>query len=276
MQPGNVGRPTVMALSGYGQLVELRWQGPVAEVVLNRPEALNALSTAMARELASALGEAGRANGASAVVLSSATDRAFCAGADLKERASFTDQDMFAQRPVLRAAFEALRALSVPAVAAVAGYALGGGLELALCCDLVVADETAVVGLPETSVGLVPGGGGTQLLLRRAGAAVAADLVYTARRVPAEEAFRLGLIDRLVGRGEARRVALGLASTIAANSPVALRAAKRALRLGAGAALAQALEVEEAAWREAASSPDRAEGIRAFVEKRRPAWPPLR
>jgi enoyl-CoA hydratase/carnithine racemase len=158
-------------------------------------------------------------------------------------------------------------------VAAVAGYALGGGLELALCCDLVVADETAVVGLPETSVGLVPGGGGTQLLLRRAGAAVAADLVYTARRVPAEEAFRLGLIDRLVGRGEARRVALGLASTIAANSPVALRAAKRALRLGAGAALAQALEVEEAAWREAASSPDRAEGIRAFVEKRRPAWP---
>jgi len=265
-----------MALSGYGQLVELRWQGPVAEVVLNRPEALNALSTAMARELASALGEAGRANGASAVVLSSATDRAFCAGADLKERASFTDQDMFAQRPVLRAAFEALRALSVPAVAAVAGYALGGGLELALCCDLVVADETAVVGLPETSVGLVPGGGGTQLLLRRAGAAVAADLVYTARRVPAEEAFRLGLIDRLVGRGEARRVALGLASTIAANSPVALRAAKRALRLGAGAALAQALEVEEAAWREAASSPDRAEGIRAFVEKRRPAWPPLR
>jgi enoyl-CoA hydratase/carnithine racemase len=262
-----------MAASGHGELVKLRQQGPVAEVVLDRPEALNALSTAMARELASALGEASRRSGVRAVVVCSATERAFCAGADLKERAGFTDHDMFAQRPLVRAAFEAIRGLEVPAVAAVAGYALGGGFELALCCDLIVADETAVVGLPETAVGLVPGGGGTQLLLRRAGPAVAADLVYTGRRVAAEEAWRLGLVDRLVARGEARAAALEVAATIAVNSPVAVRAAKRALRLGAGAALAQALEVEEAAWREAAGSADRAEGARAFVEKRLPDWP---
>jgi len=242
-------------------------------VVLNRPEAMNALSTAMARDLRSVLDEAGAETGVCAVVLCSATERAFCAGADLKERASFTDADMAAQRPVLRAAFEAVRALEVPSVAALAGYALGGGFELALSCDLIVADTTAVVGLPETSVGLVPGGGGTQLVLRRAGPAVAADLVFTGRRAPAEEAFRLGLVDRLVERGRARSAALELAGAIAANSPLAVRAAKRALRLGAGASLAQGLEVEEAAWREAASSLDRAEGIRAFVEKRPPAWP---
>ena len=165
----------------------------------------------------------------------------------------------------------------MPVVAAVTGYALGGGCELALACDLVVADPTAVLGLPEVSRGLVPGGGGTQLAVRRLGAARAADLVLTARRVDAAEAYRLGLVDRLVEQGGAEQAALALAQQVAAQSPLAVRAAKRALRTGAGLPLAAALEVEDAAWREAVAGPDRAEGIAAFVEKRSPRWqdPPL-
>jgi enoyl-CoA hydratase/carnithine racemase len=162
----------------------------------------------------------------------------------------------------------------MPAIAAVHGYALGGGYELALSCDLIVGDDTAVVGLPEVSVGVIPGGGGTQLLPRRVGAARAAELVFTARRVPAAEAVSLGLIDRLAPAGEdARDTALALAATIAANSPIGLRAAKRALHLGQGLDLRAGLEVEDAAWRTVAFSPDRAEGVAAFAEKRPPNWP---
>jgi enoyl-CoA hydratase/carnithine racemase len=130
-----------------------------------------------------------------------------------------------------------------------------------------------VFGLPEVTVGLVPGGGGTQLALRRLGAGRAADLVLTGRKVAVEEAERIGIVDRRVAAGQADRVALELAARIAANSPVAVRAAKQALRHGWGAALESALDVEDAAWRTAASSADRREGIAAFVEKRTPDWP---
>jgi enoyl-CoA hydratase/carnithine racemase len=163
--------------------------------------------------------------------------------------------------------------LPQPTVAAVHHYALGGGCELALSCDLVVADETAVLGLPEVSVGLVPGGGGTQLALRRLGPARAADLVLTGRRVAIDEAERIGLVDRRVPAGEARAAALELAGAIAANSPVGTRAAKRALRAGLGVDLAAGLDIEDAAWRTVAFSGDRREGIAAFNEKRRPDWP---
>jgi enoyl-CoA hydratase/carnithine racemase len=158
-------------------------------------------------------------------------------------------------------------------VAAVHGYALGGGCELALCCDLIVADETAVFGLPETTVGLVPGGGGTQLALRRLGPGRAADLVLSGRRVDAGEAERIGLADRVVPAGTACPHAVEIAGRMAANSPVAVKAAKTALRQGAGTGLAAALEVEDAAWRTAALSADRREGIAAFNEKRPPKWP---
>ena len=227
----------------------------------------------MAVQLATACDELARQPAVGAVVLSSSSDRAFCVGADLKERARFTEAELAAQRPLFRAAFDAVRALEMPVIAAVAGYALGGGFELALSCDLIVADETAEVALPETAVGLVPGGGGTQLLTRRAGPGAAADLIFTARRVPAYEASGMGLVDRVVEQGAARTTALQLAAAIAGNSPVAVRAAKRAIRLGAGVDLATGLDVEDAAWRTAATSSDRAEGIRAFVEKRSPNWP---
>ncbi|MDQ1486190.1 MAG: hypothetical protein QOJ62_1883, partial [Actinomycetota bacterium] len=238
-------------------VVVRRHDGPVAEVVLDRPEALNAVSTVLAEQLIAVLRELAADDDVRAVVLSSSNDRAFCVGADLKERARFTDDDLLGQRPVIRALFAAMRDLPMPAIAAVPGFALGGGFELALSCDLIVADESAVLGLTEVTVGLVPGGGGTQLLARRTGVGRAADLVLSGRKVQAAEAFALGIVDRLAAPGQARAVALELAAAIAANSPVAVRHAKQALKVGAGAPLHQGLEVEDAAWHAAAVSADR-------------------
>jgi enoyl-CoA hydratase/carnithine racemase len=249
--------------------------GGVLHVVLDRPEALNAISTALATELGAAFAEVADENGLRAVVLSSSSARAFCVGADLKERAGYSDAQLRAQRVVYRRLAAALLAVPVPVVAAVAGYALGGGLELALLSDLIVADTGAVVGLPEVSVGVIPGLGGTQLLPRRIGVARAAELIYTARRLDAEEAGALGVVDRVVAAGQAVATATDIAAAIARNSPVAVRNAKRAIRLGTGVDLAAALEIEDGAWRATAFSADRAEGVRAFTEKRAPRWPGL-
>jgi len=245
----------------------------IAEITLNRPEAMNSISSAMAAELTRACAELAAEPEVRVVVFGAAGERAFCAGADLKERAGMTDADIMRQRPVIRAVFGALLALPQPAIAAVHGFALGGGCELALSCDLVVADETATFGLPEVTVGLVPGGGGTQLALRRLGPGRAADLVLTGRKVGIDEAERFGLVDRRVPAGQDGPAALDLAGQIAANSPVAVRAAKRAIRHGWGVSLEAGLDIEDAAWRTAALSADRREGVAAFVEKRKPAWP---
>jgi enoyl-CoA hydratase/carnithine racemase len=245
----------------------------VAEITLSRPEAMNSISTELAVALTRACADIAATPEVRAVVLSAAGERAFCAGADLKERAGMTDDELLRQRHVFRAAFGAVLGLPQPAIAAVHGFALGGGSELALSCDLIVADSTAVFGLPEVTVGLVPGGGGTQLALRRLGPGRAADLVLTGRRVGAEEAEQIGLVDRRVPLGDDRRVALDLAAQITANSPVAVRAAKRALRHGWGVSLESGLDIEDAAWRTAALSADRREGMAAFAAKRPPAWP---
>jgi enoyl-CoA hydratase/carnithine racemase len=170
-------------------------------------------------------------------------------------------------------AFASVRELGMPTVAAVEGFALGGGCELALSCDLVVAAETATLGLPEVGLGLVPGGGGTQLLSRRIGRNRALDLILTGRRIGGEEAWRLGLVDRMVLAGTAWPAARELAAGIARHSPVSLRAAKRAVRDGLESGLATGLDLEDQAWREAAFSADRHEGVAAFNAKRAPQWP---
>ncbi|MFD0343656.1 enoyl-CoA hydratase/isomerase family protein [Streptomyces sp. NPDC127117] len=267
---------TVTSEQRFGEFVAVRvheGQEHVAELVLDRPRAMNAVSTDMARSIAAACAALAVDPGVRVAVLTSSHERAFCVGADLKERNSFTDAELLRQRPTARAAYTGVLELPMPTIAAVHGFALGGGFELALSCDLIVADRTAVVGLPEVSVGVIPGGGGTQLLPRRIGAARAAELVFSARRVEAAEALGLGLVDELVEAGQDRAAALALAGRIAANSPVGLRAAKRALRLGHGLDLRAGLEVEDAAWRSVAFSGDRAEGVAAFNEKRKPNWP---
>jgi enoyl-CoA hydratase/carnithine racemase len=247
--------------------------GYVAELALDRPEAMNAVSTQLARDLADACAELAADQGVRVVLVTSTSPKAFCVGADLKERGAFTDADLLAQRPVARAAYSGVLSLPMPTIAVVEGFALGGGLEIALSCDLIIADAAAVVGLPEVSVGVIPGGGGTQLLTRRIGWSRAAGMIFTARRMRAVEAAALGVVDEVLETGATRARGFELAAQIAANSPVALRQAKRAMRLGSDADLVTGLEVEDACWRATAFSVDRAEGVAAFVEKRPPVWP---
>lgn len=259
----------------YGEWIAVRKDAEtyVAELVLDRPKAMNAVSSELAARLAEACTALAADRDVRVTVLTSSNERAFCVGADLKERNSFSDAELGRQRPTARAAYTGVLELPMPTIAAVHGFALGGGFELALSCDLIVADSSAVVGLPEVSVGVIPGGGGTQLLPRRVGAARAAELIFSARRVEAAEARELGLVDQLVDAGQDRAEALALAARIAGNSPVGLRAAKRALRTGWGLDLRAGLEIEDAAWRSVAFSGDRAEGVAAFNEKRKPQWP---
>ncbi len=245
----------------------------LAELVMDRPEALNALSTDQARRLRDVVQEVAADRRVSVIVLCSAVSSAFCVGADLKERGRLDDDQLRAQREVFVEAFGAVLGIEVPIIAAVHGYALGGGCELALCCDLVVAADDAVFGLPEVGLGLVPGGGGTQLLSRRVGLNRALDLILTGRRVTAAEALDLGLADRGVPAGSARDAARQLAEGIAAQSPISLRAAKRATRQGFETDLASGLQLEDRAWREAAFSADRREGVASFNERRAPHWP---
>jgi enoyl-CoA hydratase/carnithine racemase len=266
---GETGQPVLVRVE--------RFEDPglahVAEIVLDRPEAMNAVSTAMARAIAAATAQVAADESVRCVVLTSSHEKAFCVGADLKERNGFSDADLMEQRPIARAAYGGVLDLPVPAIAAVDGFALGGGFELALSCDVVVAGEGAVVGLPEVSVGVIPGGGGTQLLVRRVGWSRAARAIFSAARLSAAQALELGAVDEVVPAGSAREAALELARTISANSPVGLRNAKRAMRLGADVGLDAGLEIEDACWRATAFSGDRREGVAAFAEKRRPDWP---
>lgn len=247
----------------------------VVEVTLRRPEAMNAISTAFAREITATT--AGLANDPTvrAVVLTSDHERAFCVGADLKERNGFTDAQMMEHRLISVQAYRGVLNLPMPAIAAVEGYALGGGLEIALSCDLIIAGAGATLALPEVGVGVIPGGGGTQLLTRRVGWSRAASMIFTARRLSAAQGQQLGIVDELVEPAAARRRALEIAEGIAGNSPIAVRNAKKAMRLGMGTDLSAGLEIEDGCWRATAFSPDRQEGVAAFAQKRDPQWPGL-
>lgn len=247
----------------------------VVEIVMDRPEALNALSTAQAEALVEVTEELAASRRVRAVVLSSALPKAFCVGADLKERNNFSDDQLHQQREVFRRCFGGLLALPMPTIAAVEGFALGGGFELALSCDLIVASSTAVFGLPEIGVGVVPGGGGTQTLSRRVGLARAADVIFTGRRVGAEQGEQWGFVARAVTEGLAVSEALALAGVIATKSPVGARAAKSALTRGFDLPITEGLDLEHQGWQQTAFSADRAEGIAAFNEKRDPDWPGL-
>lgn len=265
---------------GGGDEELLLERGPAAGVLtltLNRPAARNALGAALLGALAARLrtlatlppGEA------RCVVLRSAVPRVFCAGADLRERAQLAGDAarVAAAVAAIRDCFELVARLPCPTVAAVEGAALGGGLELALACDFRVAGRDATFGLPETALGIIPGAGGTQRLPRLVGAAAAKELIFTARRVGAEEAARLGLVSTVVDAGAAHAAAYALAAAIAANGPVAVRAAKLAVDEGAQQpSLGAALAGEQRAYALTLGTRDRLEGLRAWAEKRAPAF----
>ena len=245
--------------------------GNVGVVTLDRPEALNALSGAMADELTGVLRDVSADNDVWLVILRAAGEKAFCVGADLKERNAFSIEDFYENRKQIRGMFEALRSVPQPTIASIFGFALGGGCELALSCDLIVAAKGTKLGLPETRVGLIPAGGGTQLLTRKLGQARAKQLIFRGEQIDAEHAQQLGLVTDLCEREELDTFTLEVARDLLRSSPVALREAKRAIDEAFGP-LHEGIEVEHDAWTVVIGSEDRAEGIAAFNEKRAPGW----
>ena len=244
----------------------------VVTVTMNRPEQMNAMNTAMGEDLLACFDSFQRDSDVRAVVLAGAGDRAFCSGGDLKERNLMTDETWRAQHVIFeQAAFRVLRC-PVPVIAAVEGFALAGGCELAILSDFIVAGETAVFGVPETTIGLFPGIGGTQLLPRILGAPLAKELIFTGRRMKADEAKAVGLINHLVPAGHAREKAAQIAATIARNGPIAIRQAKKAIAYGAETDLDTAMILAIEAYNATVVTEDRVEGVRAFNEKRKPVF----
>ncbi|MDH4247070.1 MAG: enoyl-CoA hydratase-related protein [Deltaproteobacteria bacterium] len=243
-------------------------------VTLNRPEAMNALSTRMGEELRAFFREPADllAEDVRAVILTGAGDKAFCAGADLKERRGMSDETWRRQHVIFEEASEALWRFPIPLLAAVNGVALGGGCEFALACDFILASETARFGQPEVKLGIMPGAGGTQRLPRRVGIARAKELLFTGRLLNALEARDWGLVNHVLPPGGLMDKALELAGMIAANGPIAVRQAKKAVDRGYDLPLAEALDFEIQAYNIAVPSADRQEGINAFNEKRAPRF----
>jgi enoyl-CoA hydratase len=250
-------------------LSEREPEGLIATALLNRPERLNALNGALMGELAEALRSLDDEEDVRCIVLGG-SERAFAAGADIGEMATASAMEMYAAKRVER--WDAIRSLRTPIVAAVSGYCLGGGCELAMSCDLIIASETAVFGQPETGLGILPGAGATQRLTHAVGKAVAMDVILSGRLISAREALGAGLVARVVAReawlDEAKRVA----RDIAAKGPVANRLAKEAVNRAYEGPLSLGLDYERRALYLAFASEDAKEGLSAFLEKRSPAF----
>lgn len=261
----------VMTAPASDPIVVVRADG-VATLRIDRPRALNALDPATLLALGRALDEVEADAAVRCVVLTGTGERAFSAGADIAAMAAMGPAEGHDYARLGHAVMDRLDDLRVPAVAAVNGVALGGGLELALACDLVVAGQRARLGLPEITLGLIPGFGGTQRLVRRCGLARARELVYLGSMVGAAEALRLGIVDRVVPDDRLADEAAALARELALRAPVALRQAKRATRAAVETDLASGLRYEVEAFATVFATDDRSEGLRAFLEKRPPRW----
>ncbi len=247
-------------------------RGPAAVVTFNRPDKLNAITSGMLRELDRRLDEAAADDAVRAVVLTGAGDRAFVAGADIGEYAEGRHEEFVRYQHESRRVFSRVDAFPKPVIGAVNGYALGGGFEIALCCDVLVASRTASFGLPEGLLGLSPGGGGTQRLTRAAGPFVAADVLLAARRLSAGDALRLGLVADVVEPDELLGAAVEKAEAMAKLAPLSSHEMLGLVRTGMEAALEEGLTAEHEALFRLHRSADAAEGIRAFVEKRDPRF----
>ena len=241
-------------------------------ITLNREHAANSLNRGLLLELGSALGEAAASRQVRSVIITGAGDKAFCAGADLKERKEMDDEDTKRAVSLIKCTINQIEAMPQPVIAAINGAAFGGGLELALACDFRLAADHARFGLTETSLGIIPGAGGTQRLPRLIGIQKAKELIFTAKRITAEEAESLGLILKAVPQDSLMEEARQLAGLMMANGPVAIRQAKKAIRLGMETDLQTGLEIEELAYNETIPTKDRKEGLAAFAEKRKPVF----
>ena len=248
-------------------------EGPfehVALVTLNRPEVLNAINYQLLGEVASTLEDLDADDACHCVVITGAGERAFAAGADIKEMADQTPVSLTRKNHFAR--WERIKRVRTPIVAAVRGYALGGGNELAMACDMIVAADDALFGQPEIRIGAIPGAGGTQRLTRAIGKARAMELILTGDQLPAREALALGLVTRVVPPEETVLAALRLAARVAAMPPLAVRAAKEAVNRAFELSLEAGLEFERRNFFILFASEDQKEGMAAFIEKRQPEW----
>lgn len=256
---------------GESVLLTSGWAPGTALVTFHRPEALNAVDARMLEDLEEALRHL-EADAESRVVVLTGAGRAFVGGGDIAHMAALSADEgerfVYGGQALLRR----LERLQKVTVAAINGFALGGGLEIALACDLRVAGESAEIGFPEVTVGLIPGWGGTQRLVRLVGRGIAKELIFTGRRLSAAEALGLGIVNRVVPPDQLLPVCRELAGALMRNSFLAIRQAKKAIDEGAELGLDQGLVLEAETWLANFCSADRVEGLRAFVEKRRPAY----
>lgn len=248
-------------------LVEQR--GQVGLVTLNRPQALNALNQVLLSELAQALTAFDADEGVGAMVLTGG-ERAFAAGADIREMAEASEAEM--RQKGFVELFDRLRRIKKPLVAAVSGFALGGGCELALACDIILASETARFGLPEVTIGVIPGAGGTQRLTHIVGKYLAMEMILNNRHLTAAEAAQFGLVNRVLPVERLLEESIALAQSLAARAPLAARSAKQAVNQAFEGSLSEGLSEERDLFYHLFSTEDQKEGMKAFLEKRKPEW----
>ena len=249
-------------------LVELR--GPAAVLTLNRPQSRNAVSMAMAEALVTHMETLNADPAVRAIIVTGAGDKAFCAGADLKERATMDDATVKTFLGNLGRVLTQLESGGTPVIAAINGFALGGGLEFALACDFRLAATGATMGLTEVRLGIIPGGGGTQRLPRAIGLGKAKELIFTGRRVDAEEALAIGLVNEVCAPDALVDRAVALSEMIALGSPLAVAQAKKAIHDGMQTDIVSGLAIEQACYRTLIPTEDRIEALMAFREKRKP------
>lgn len=254
------------------ETVLLHKEGGVAILTLNRPESFNSISRGMLEGLYSTVMELRFDEEVRTVIVTGAGDKAFCSGADLKERATMTQPEVRKYIHTIRAMFALVEDMPVPVIAAVNGVALGGGTELALASDIRIVADSAKMGLTETSLAIIPGAGGTQRLPRIVGMARAKELIFTAERIDAARALEIGLANKVVPLSGLMEASLEMASKIAANGPVAVRMAKRAIDKGMQMDLASAMAFETTCYDVLIPTEDRLEGLQAFKEKRKPVY----
>jgi enoyl-CoA hydratase len=251
------------------EMILVEQRGRVGLVTLNRPEVRNALNNQLLHELMDALEAYDKDDGVGALVVTG-SEKAFAAGADIKEMADRSMTEMREGDPL--AEFSRIMVIRKPVIAAVSGWALGGGCELALSCDMIVASESARFGQPEITIGVIPGAGGAQRLTRAVGKALAMEMILNNRVLSAQEALQFGLVNRVVPAERYLAEALKLAEEIAARAPLAVRAAKRMIDQAYGQALREGLHQERQEFYNLFATEDQKEGMQAFIEKRKPVW----
>lgn len=254
------------------QVLLIEHRPPFLVLTLNRPEVRNALNSKLLQELEVAIEEASLLEDLRVLLITGGGDRAFCAGADLKERLTMSESEVRSFLSAIRRVLVKLEELPLPVIAAINGFALGGGTELALACDLRVAVADATLGLTETRFAIIPGAGGTQRLPRLIGIPLAKELIYTGRQLSAQEALAKGLVNRIAPRDKLMEVCLELAGEIAKAGPVALAQAKFAINKGQDVELHTGLAIEASAYETCIPTEDRIEGLEAFREKRQPVY----